>query len=79
MTIGQIVLIAFVIAFWHLDNGPLFDPFFVGNPVGAAKVLINHLSDPRFYNDLWITGTERMLGYLLGGLSGIALCVVFAR
>jgi NitT/TauT family transport system permease protein len=76
---GQIALIVCVIGFWHFGSGPLFDPFFVGNPVGVAKVLISDLGDPGFYRDLRVTGTEMTLGYLLGGLSGIALGVLFAR
>jgi NitT/TauT family transport system permease protein len=79
VTIGQIALIVSVIAFWYYGSGRLFDPFFVGNPVAVAKVLINDLGDPRFYNDLRVTGIEMTLGYLLGALSGIALGVLFAR
>jgi NitT/TauT family transport system permease protein len=79
VTIGQIALIVSVIAFWHFGSGRLFDPFFVGNPVAVAKVLINDLGDPGFYNDLRVTGIEMTLGYFLGALSGIALGVLFAR
>jgi NitT/TauT family transport system permease protein len=79
VTIGQIALIVSVIAFWYFGSGRLFDPFFVGNPVAVAKVLINDLSDPAFYNDLRVTGTEMTLGYFLGAFSGIALGVLFAR
>jgi NitT/TauT family transport system permease protein len=79
VTIGQVALIVVVIAAWHFGSGRLFDPFFVGNPVGVAKVLIDDLGDPRFWNDLRVTGTEMTVGYLLGGLSGIALGVLFAR
>jgi NitT/TauT family transport system permease protein len=79
VTIGQIALIVSVIAFWYYGSGRLFDPFFVGNPVAVAKVLINDLGDPRFYNDLRVTGIEMTLGYLLGALSGIALGILFAR
>ena len=77
--IGQLALIVVVIAVWHFGSGRLFDPFFVGNPVAVAKVLIDDLGDPRFWNDLRVTGTEMMFGYLLGGLSGIALGMLFAR
>jgi NitT/TauT family transport system permease protein len=77
--IGQLILIIVVISFWHFGSGPLIDPFFIGSPIGVANVLINDLSDPRFYNDLRVTGTEMTLGYLVGGLSGIALGVLFAR
>src|SRR5262245_19829632 len=79
VTIGQIALIVSVIAVWHFGSGRLFDPFFVGNPAGVAKVLIDDLDDPRFWNDLRVTGTEMTFGYLLGGLSGIALGMLFAR
>jgi NitT/TauT family transport system permease protein len=79
VTIGQIVLIVMIIAFWHFGSGPLMDPFFVGSPIGVANILIKDLGDPGFYNDLRVTGTEMVLGYLLGGLSGIALGVLFAR
>jgi sulfonate transport system permease protein len=79
VTIGQIVLIVMVIAFWHFGSGPLMDPFFIGSPIGVANILIKDLGDPGFYNDLRVTGTEMVLGYLSGGLSGIALGVLFAR
>jgi NitT/TauT family transport system permease protein len=79
VAIGQITLIVVVVAAWHLSSGPLFDPFFVGSPIGVAKVLIDDFGDPRFWNDLRVTGTEMTLGYLVGGLSGIALGVLFAR
>ena len=72
-------VIVIVIAAWHLGSGRLFDPFYVGSPVGVAKVLIDDFGDPRFWNDLRVTGTEMILGYLVGGLSGIALGVLFAR
>ena len=79
VTIGQVALIVLVLAAWQFGSGRLFDPFFVGNPAGVAKILIDDLGDPRFWNDLRVTGTEMTLGYLLGGLSGIALGVLFAR
>jgi sulfonate transport system permease protein len=79
VTIGQAALIVLVMAVWHIGSGWLFDPFFVGSPSGVAKVLVEDLGDPRFWNDLRVTGTEMTLGYLLGGLSGIALGMLFAR
>jgi ABC-type nitrate/sulfonate/bicarbonate transport system permease component len=73
VTIGQVALIVLVLAAWQFGSGRLFDPFFVGNPAGVAKILIDDLGDPRFWNDLRVTGTEMTLGYLLGGLSGTLL------
>jgi NitT/TauT family transport system permease protein len=79
VTIGQAALIVLVMVVWHIGSGWLFDPFFVGSPSGVAKALIEDLGDPRFWNDLRVTGTEMTLGYLLGGLSGIVLGMLFAR
>jgi NitT/TauT family transport system permease protein len=79
VTIGQVVLIVVVLAAWQLGSGRLFDPFFVGNPAGVAKVLISDLGDPRFWNDLRVTAIEMSLGYLLGALGGIVLGILFAR
>jgi NitT/TauT family transport system permease protein len=79
VTIGQVTVIVTAVALWHFASGWLLDPFFVGSPVGVAKILINDFGDPGFYNDLRITGTEMGLGYLLGGVGGIALGVLFAR
>jgi len=77
--IGQITLVIAVIFMWQFGSGSLIDPFFVGSPSGVLKILVNDLSDPGFYKDLRVTGTEMLLGYLLGGVSGIALGVLFAR
>jgi sulfonate transport system permease protein len=79
VAIGQIGVVLAVIGFWQFGSGTLMDPFFVGSPLGTANVLFNDLGDPRFYNDLRVTGTEMILGYVLGALSGIALGVLFAR
>src|SRR5262249_34473013 len=79
VAIGRVMLIVVVVAAWQFGSGRLFDPFFVGNPAGVARVLIDDLADPRFWNDLRVTAIEMSLGYLLGGLSGIALGVLFAR
>jgi sulfonate transport system permease protein len=79
VTIGQLLLIVLVVGVWQFGSGPLFDPFFVGSPSGVAGILIEDIADPRFWNDLRVTAIEMSLGYLLGGLSGIALGVLFAQ
>ena len=79
VTIGRVLLIVVVIGSWQLASGPLIDPFFIGSPLGVGKILIKDFTDPGFYRDLRITGTEMGLGYLIGGLGGIALGVLFAR
>lgn len=77
--IGQALLIVAVLIFWSLTSGRVFDPFYVGSPSGVVKVLASDLADARFYRDLRVTGTEMILGYVLGALSGIILGVLFTR
>jgi len=42
-------------------------------------VLTQNLSDPSFYRDLRVTGTEMTAGYLLGALFGVGFAILFAR
>ena len=76
---GQLALIAVVVVLWHFSSGTLVDRFYVGSPLGVVEVLLNDLVDPRFYNDLRVTGLEMAGGYLLGTVSGIGVGLLFAR
>jgi NitT/TauT family transport system permease protein len=75
----QFVLVLAVLAIWQFGSGRLFDPFYVGTPLGVAEVLSRDFFDPSFYNDLRVTGTEMATGYLIGALSGVSVAVLFAR
>jgi NitT/TauT family transport system permease protein len=79
VVLGQMAIIAMVIAVWQLGSGRWFDPFFVGSPLGVAKILLNDFGDVGFYRDLQVTGVEMAGGFLIGSLGGISLGVLFAR
>lgn len=72
-------IIAIVIVVWQFGSGRLFDPFFVGSPLGVAKILLNDFGDAGFYRDLQVTGLEMAGGFLIGSLGGIGLGVLFSR
>lgn len=76
---GQFLLLVAVLLLWHFGSGVLFDPFYLGSPLGVAGVLIQDFGNPRFYRDLWVTGVEMGLGYLLGGIGGIVLGVALSQ
>lgn len=76
---GQGLLLIGILLLWHFGSGVLFDPFYMGSPLGVAGVLLADLTSPRFYNDLWVTGVEMGLGYLGGGIGGIVLGVALAQ
>jgi len=76
---GRVLLIVGVLAFWQFASGRLIDAFFVGSPAGVLSVLARDLVDPRFYEDLRVTGIEMGLGYLFGAVGGVALGVLFGR
>ncbi len=79
VVLGQMAIIAIVIVVWQFGSGRLFDPFFVGSPLGVAKILLNDFGDAGFYRDLKVTGLEMAGGFLIGSLGGIGLGVLFAR
>ena len=79
VTIGQITLVVVVIAAWHFGSGTAVRSVFRWQSHRRCEGLFGDLRDPRFWNDLRVTGTEMTLGYLLGGVSGIACGILFAR
>jgi NitT/TauT family transport system permease protein len=79
VAVGRLLLAVALIGVWQFASGRLVDAFFIGSPAGVARVLAADLVDPRFYNDLRVTGIEMGLGYLIGAFGGIALGVLFAR
>lgn len=77
--VTQIVLTIVVIAFWQLGSGVLFDPFYMGSPAGILEILVKDLADWKFYRDLYVTGVEMGLGYVVGAFFGILLGTLLAR
>jgi NitT/TauT family transport system permease protein len=75
----QLALVVAVLGVWQLGSGVLFDPFYLGSPKGIALVLAHDFTDPQFFRDLAVTGTEMGLGYCLGAALGVAFGAMFAR
>ena len=76
---GRLAVLLLLFAVWELGAGRLFDPFYFGKPSLIAMQFAKEMVDPGFYNDLWVTGLELILGYTSGAAAGIALGILLAR
>src|SRR5690349_20869169 len=76
---SRLALLIALFALWEIGGGWLFDTFYFSKPSLIARAFASDLSDPEFYNDLATTGLELVLGYVLGGISGIVLGILLAR
>lgn len=76
---SRLILLVALFALWEIGGGRLFDTFYFSKPSLIAKAFATDLVDPGFYTDLAVTGLELLLGYVSGGVSGIALGILLAR
>lgn len=76
---SRLILLVVLFALWEIGGGWLFDTFYFSKPSLIAKAFANDIVDPAFYTDLATTGLELVLGYVIGGISGIALGILLAR
>jgi NitT/TauT family transport system permease protein len=76
---SRLILLIVLFALWEIGGGWLFDTFYFSKPSLIAKAFAHDIVDPAFYTDLATTGLELVLGYVIGGVSGIALGILLAR
>src|SRR5262245_56273319 len=76
---SRLTLLVALFALWEIGGGRLFDTFYFSKPSLIAKAFATDLVDPGLYTYLAVTGLELLLGYVSGGLSGIALGILLAR
>ena len=84
--VGRVLLAVVIIGGWQLCTNlkpdgkhPLVDPFFFGMPSqiwDSLVTLFTNTEDASFgsiWENIWVTGQEAILGFLLGTLAGIVL------
>lgn len=84
--VGRIALAVVIVGGWQLCTNvkpdgkhPLVDPFFFGMPTqiwDSLVTLFTNTEDASFgsiWENIWVTGQEAVLGFLLGTLVGIVL------
>jgi sulfonate transport system permease protein len=76
---SRLILLVVLFALWEIGGGWLFDTFYFSKPSLIAKAFAKDIIDRAFYTDLATTGLELVLGYVIGGVSGIALGILLAR
>jgi len=76
---GRLITLIVLFALWEIGAGRLFDVFYFSKPSLIAVAFAKEIVDPEFYRDLETTGLELVLGYVSGGVFGVALGVLLAR
>jgi NitT/TauT family transport system permease protein len=76
-TLLPAISFALVIAVWEIsaDLGAL-DPFFFSSPARVVAAGYNEVQLPRFWNDVWISGQEFLVGYLVAVLLAVPFGLV---
>jgi NitT/TauT family transport system permease protein len=72
----RVALALAILATWHLASTYLVSPFWIGSPLGVAQRLINWTTSGTLWLHLQITLLESVLGFLIGGVTGVAFGLV---
>ncbi|MBA2743042.1 MAG: ABC transporter permease [Chthoniobacterales bacterium] len=56
---------------WELGSGRFLDPFYFSSPSKVVLMLANEFGAAGFWNDLRVTSTELLLGFLGGASAGV--------
>jgi NitT/TauT family transport system permease protein len=76
----QVVVAVVVIGAWQLlTSVGALDPFFVGQPSGIGKTLLQWVTQSAVYEDLWTTLEEAGIALVLAGVGGFVLGFALAR
>jgi NitT/TauT family transport system permease protein len=68
-----------ILLVWELAAGRLIDPFWFSSPLRLLRHLAEWAREGSLFRHLLVTLRETFFGYVLGGVSGIAVGVVLAR
>jgi NitT/TauT family transport system permease protein len=68
-----------ILLFWQWASGRLIKEIYVSKPTAVAERLYELFASGEIYPDLWTTGQELVLGYVIGVASGILAGYVLGR
>src|SRR2546429_4228093 len=82
--LGRLGLAVIIFGGWQLCTSVnLVDPFFFGQPTGIVKSLIDYFRNGTefgsYYEQIWVTMQEALLGFVVGTLAGIILGVLLGQ
>jgi len=82
--LGRLGLAVIILGGWQLCTAlNLVDPFFFGQPTGIAKSLVDYFRNGTefgtYYEQIWVTMQEALLGFVVGTLAGIILGVLLGQ
>ena len=82
--LGRLGLAVIILGGWQLCTSiKLVDPFFFGQPTEIAKSLVDYFKNGTefgsYYEQIWVTMQEALLGFVVGTLAGIILGVLLGQ
>src|SRR5690606_22539636 len=75
----QAVLVVVLLVAWELSSGRLVDAVFISSPTAVAERMYELFSSGSIYEDIRVTYTEFLLGYLLAAVVGISLGALLGK
>ncbi|HWC81475.1 MAG TPA: ABC transporter permease [Pseudonocardiaceae bacterium] len=82
--LGRLGLAVIILGGWQLFTQlKIVDPFFFGQPTGIATSLVDYFRNGTefgtYYDQIWVTMEEALLGFVIGTLAGIILGVLLGQ
>ncbi len=79
VNMGRIALLLVLVSAWQTGSGRFLDPFYFSSPSKIVVMLWQELWNAGFWRDVMITGTELILGFLAGSISGVLTGLALGR
>ncbi len=79
VNVARATLLALLLLGWELGSGRFLDPFYFSSPSKVAAMLGSELVAPGFWNDLRVTCTELLLGFVAGSTAGVLTGLALGR
>ena len=74
----RVIFAAIVLGGWEfVALAKLIDPIFISDPISVAKAVVENLSQPSVWVDIWATASAAAGGLILGSLAGIPAGILF--
>lgn len=73
--VARLLMFVVILGGWQLANGRWLPDYLISSPAAVAKTLWDYLTGttPGLWDDVWVTGEELILGYLLGVVGGVVV------
>jgi NitT/TauT family transport system permease protein len=75
----RVLVLALFLGIWQFVSGRLVSPFFISSPSAIAKSLYGMAIGGDLFNNMMITASEAAVGFIIGGIAGGLVGLIFGR